>query len=332
VTLVNGHKLVAILALGVMLLALTCIAEAQQSAKIPRIGYLGAASSTANLARVQAFRRGLREVGYIEGKDIIVEYRYADEKYDRLPSLVAELVGLKVGIIVSGGSSVTRPAKEATATIPIVMTNDSDPVGDGFVAALARPGLNITGLSNFAPELSGKRLEILKEVVPTLSRVAVLWTSNDAGTKASLEEVESAAGALKVKVQYLDVQAPKDIETAFRAASKERAEGVLVLAGAILVSRRTQIAAFAIKNRLPAIYHRSEFAEDGGLMYYGVNLPDLSRRAAVYVDKILKGAKPADLPVEQPKKFDFIINLEAAKQIGLTIPPNVLVRADKVIR
>src|SRR5262245_34580515 len=187
--------------MAILILAVVQTVGAQQPKKVPRIGYLGAASYSANRTRVEAFRQGLREVGYIEGKDIIVEYRYAEGKYDRLPFLVAELVGLKVGIIVSGGSGVTRPAKEATATIPIVMTNDSDPVGDGFVATLARPGRNITGLSNFAPELSGKRLEILKEVVPTLSRVAVLWTSNDAGTKTSLKEVENAAGALKVKLQ-----------------------------------------------------------------------------------------------------------------------------------
>src|SRR5262249_51901921 len=247
--------------LAIVLLISASSAHAQQSVKIARIGYLGAASSTPNLARVQAFRQGLREIGYIEGKDIIVEYRYADQNSDRLPALVSELVGLKVGIIVSGGSSVTRPAREATASIPIVMTNDSDPVGDGFVASLARPGGNVTGLSNFAPELSGKRLEILKEVVPTLSRAAVLWTSNDAGTKASLKEVEHAAEALKVKLQILDVRAPKDIETVFRTAGKGRAEGVLVLSGAILVSQRTQVAALAIKTRLPAIYHRSEFAE-----------------------------------------------------------------------
>jgi putative ABC transport system substrate-binding protein len=274
----------------------------------------------------------LREVGYIEGKNIFVEYRHADEKFDRLPALVAELVGLKVDIIVSGGSTVTRPAKEATATIPIVMTNDSDPVGDGFIASLARPGRNITGLSNFAPELTGKRLELLREIVPKISRVAVLWTSTGSGTRAALQELEGAAGALKVKLQYLDVQNPKDIENAFRAGAKGRAEGVLVMGGAILVSQRVQIVEFAAKNRLPAIYHRTEFVEEGGLMFYGVNLPDLSRRAAVYVDKILKGAKPADLPVEQPIKFEFIINLKAAKQIGLTIPPNVLVRADRVIR
>jgi putative ABC transport system substrate-binding protein len=212
------------------------------------------------------------------------------------------------------------------------MTNDSDPVGDGFVASLARPGGNITGLSNFAPELSGKRVEILKEVVPKLSRVAVLWTSNEAGTRASLKEVERAAEALKVKLQYLDVQSPKDIEAAFRAGGKGRAEGVLVLAGAILVSQRAQIIELATKNRLPAIYHRSEFVENGGLMFYGVKISDLSRRAATYVDKILKGAKPADLPVEQPKKFEFIVNLKAAKQIGLTIPPNVLARADRLIK
>jgi putative ABC transport system substrate-binding protein len=308
------------------------VANAQQPKKIHRIGYLGAASSSANTDRVEAFRRGLREVGYIEGKNIFVEYRHADEKFDRLPALVAELVGLKVDIIVSGGSTVTRPAKEATATIPIVMTNDSDPVGDGFIASLARPGRNITGLSNFAPELTGKRLELLREIVPKISRVAVLWTSTGSGTRAALQELEGASGALKVKLQYLDVQNPKDIENAFRAGAKGRAEGVLVMGGAILVSQRVQIVEFAAKNRLPAIYHRTEFVEEGGLMFYGVNLPDLSRRAAVYVDKILKGAKPADLPVEQPIKFEFIINLKAAKQIGLTIPPNVLVRADRVIR
>jgi putative ABC transport system substrate-binding protein len=308
------------------------VANAQQPKKIHRIGYLGAPSSSANTDRVEAFRRGLREVGYIEGKNIFVEYRHADEKFDRLPALVAELVGLKVDIIVSGGSTVTRPAKEATATIPIVMTNDSDPVGDGFIASLARPGRNITGLSNFAPELTGKRLELLREIVPKISRVAVLWTSTGSGTRAALQELEGAAGALKVKLQYLDVQNPKDIENAFRAGAKGRAEGVLVMGGAILVSQRVQIVEFAAKNRLPAIYHRTEFVEEGGLMFYGVNLPDLSRRAAVYVDKILKGAKSADLPVEQPIKFEFIINLKAAKQIGLTIPPNVLVRADRVIR
>jgi len=325
-------NILALIAIGVTLATCGAGVEAQQPEKVTRIGYLGAASLSANLARVEAFRQGLREVGYIEGKNIIIEYRYAEEKFDRLPALAAELIGLKVAIIVSGGSAVTRPAKEATATIPIVMTNDSDPVGDGVVTSLARPGGNITGLSSLAPELSGKRLEILREVVPKISRVAVLWTSNDAGTRSSLKEVERAAAALKVKLQFLDVQSPKDIETAFRAARKGRAEGVLVVASAIILSQRAQFIELAAKNRLSTMYPRSEYTEDGGLMFYGVNLPDLSRRAAVYVDKILKGAKPADLPVEQPKKFDFVINLKTAKQIGLTIPPNVLARATKIIK
>ena len=213
------------------------------------------------------------------------------------------------------------------------MTQDRDPVGNGFVASLARPGGNITGLSTLAPELSGKRLELLKEIVPKLSRVAVFGTSTSPGNAQALREMELAAGALKVKLQYLDVLDPKDIETAFRAASKGRADAVLMMvAGPVLSAHRTQIAELAVKNRLPAIYTRPEFVEAGGLMTYGVNITDLDRRAATYVDKILKGAKPADLPVEQPTKFEFIINLKAAKQIGLTIPPNVLVRADRVIK
>jgi putative ABC transport system substrate-binding protein len=212
------------------------------------------------------------------------------------------------------------------------MTQAGDPVGSGFVASLARPGGNITGLSSLAPELSGKRLELLTEIVPRLSRVAVLGNSTQPGAAQTLREVELAAGALKVKVQYTDVRGPKDIETAFRAASKGRAEAVLVLAGPVLAAHRRQILDAAVKNRLPAIYPQTEYTEAGGLVYYGANTPDLDRRAATYVDKILKGAKPADLPVEQPQKFEFIINLKAAKQIGLTIPPNVLARADRVIR
>ena len=212
------------------------------------------------------------------------------------------------------------------------MAFDNDPVGNGFVASLARPGGNITGLSTLAPEISGKQLELLKEIVPKLSRVAVLGTSTNPGNAQALKEMELAAGAFGVQLQYLDVLGPKDIETAFRAASKGRADAVLVLASPVLNSHRTQIADLAVKNRLPAIYRRAEFVEDGGLMSYGVSFTDLSRRAATYVDKILKGAKPADLPVEQPTKFEFIINLKAAKQIGLTIPPNVLARADRVIK
>jgi putative ABC transport system substrate-binding protein len=271
----------------------------------------------------------------VERKNIVVEYRYAEGKLDRLPVIAAELVRLNVEVIVTGGPAVTRAVKEATATIPIVMTQDPDPVGSGFVASLARPGGNITGLSTLSPEISGKRLELLKEIVPNLSRVAVLGTSTRRGTAQELKEVELAAGAFGVELQYLDVLDPKDIETAFRAASKSRADAVLMLAsGGVVGPHQTTIIELAVKTRLPVIYGTNgrAFVEAGGLMAYGVNVNDLDRRAATYVDKILKGTKPGDIPVEQPTKFEFIINLKAAKQIGLTIPPNVLARADRVIK
>jgi putative ABC transport system substrate-binding protein len=320
------------LALCAMLLALSFPAKAQQPKKVPQIGFIGAVSPSALSARLEAFRQGLRELGYVEGKNIVIEYRWAEGKLDRLPSLVAELVRLKVDVIVTAGPQATHLAKEATGTIPIVMANDADPVASGVVASLARPGGNITGVSTLAPEISGKQLELLKEIVPRLSRVAVLGTSTIPGNAQSLKETELAAGALGVQLQYLDILDPKDFETAFRAASKGRAGAVLVLTSPIATFQRPQITDLAVKNRLPAIYDRPEFVEGGGLMSYSVSSTDLFRRAATYVDKILKGAKPVDLPVEQPKKFEFIINLKAAKQIGLTIPPNVLARADKVIR
>src|SRR4029453_12500798 len=238
----------------------------------------------------------------------------------------------KVDVSVAGGTTTTRAAKKATVTIPIVMGFDNDPVGNGFVASLAHPGGNITGLSTLAPEISGKQLELLKEIVPRLSRVAVLGNSTTPGTAQARREIELAAGALKVQLQYLDVVSLKDIETAFQAASKGHADAVLALTNPILNQNRKALADLAVKNRLPAIYYSAEFVEDGGLMTYSVSTTDPFRRAAVYVDKILKGAKPAELPVEQPQKFEFIINLKAAKQIGLTIPPNVLARADRVIK
>jgi len=323
-------KKITVLTLSAMLLALCASAEARQAKKVPRIGYLSAGDPDA--ARIEPFRQGLRELGYVEGKNIFIEWRYAEGKLDRLPALAAELVLLKVDVIVTSGPTVTRAAKEATHTIPIVMAFDNDPVGSGVVASLARPGGNITGLSILAPEISGKQLELLKEIVPRLSRVAVVGTSSTPGNAELLKGIELAAGVLKVKLQYLDVLSLKDVETAFRAAGKGRADAVVVLNSPVFSSQRTQIADLAVKSRLPAIYDRPESVENGGLMSYGVNRSDLYRRAAVYVDKILKGAKPADLPVEQPMKFEFVINLKAAKQIGLTIPPNVLARADKVIK
>jgi putative ABC transport system substrate-binding protein len=326
----NGR--ITLLALFALLLALSFSVSAQQPAKIPRIGYLIATSPSVIAARIEAFRQGLSELGYVEGKNIVIDYRYAEGKLDRLPALAAELVRLKVDVIVTAGPTDTKTGKEATRTIPIVMTWDYDPVGSGFVASLARPGGNITGLSMLAPEISGKQLELLKETVPKVSRVAVLSPSSQSGYAQVLREMDLAAESLKIKLQYLDVLNLKDIESAFQSADKGRANAVLVLQSPVTGSHRKQLADLAIKSRLPTISPRSDFVEDGGLMSYGASFVDLSRRAATYVDKILKGAKPADLPVEQPIKFEFVVNLKAAKQIGLTIPPNVLTRADKVIK
>jgi putative ABC transport system substrate-binding protein len=324
--------LVGLLAIVVALTLVGARIEAQEATKIPRIGFLIGTAPSAVVARTEAFRQGLRELGYIEGKNIVIEWRYAEAKLDRLPALAAELVRIKVAVIVAGGPTPTRAAKDATSTIPIVMAQHTDPVGSGLVASLARPGGNITGLSTLAPEVSGKRLELLKEIFPKLVRVAVFGTSKSASSAQELRGVELAAGMLGLKLQLLDIVGPKDVETAFRAASKEHADAALVLSSGVIANRQAEMAELAIKSRLPTMYYRSEFVETGGLMSYGVSFTDLDRRAATYVDKILKGAKPAELPVEQPKKFEFIINLKAAKQIGLTIPPNVLARADRVIR
>lgn len=326
------NKRIFVFALGAIFLTLSFASDAQQTTKIPRIGYLIAVSPAASANRIKVFQQGLHELGYEERNNIVIEYRYAEEKLDRLPALAAELVRLKVDVIVTAGGQATRAAKEATSTIPIVMTNDPDPVASGFVASLAQPGRNITGLSTLAPELSGKRLELLREVVPKLSRVAIVGTSTQPGHPQAIKELDLAAKGFNVQIQYLDVLDSKDVETAFRAAAKGRADGVLTLASPLLRSQRVQLADLAVKHRIPAIYNDIQFVEAGGLIFYGVNFFDLDRRAATYVDKILKGAKPADLPVEQPIKFEFIINLMAAKQIGLTIPPNVLVRADRVVR
>jgi putative ABC transport system substrate-binding protein len=315
-----------------MLFALTVSTEAQQLTKIPRIGFLSSLSPAAVSARMDAFRQGLRELGYVEGKNIVIEYRWAEGKTERLPDLAAELVRLKVDVIVTGGPAVNPSAKKATSTIPIVLSFDNDPVGNGFAASLAHPGGNITGLSTLAPEISGKQMELLKEIIPKLSRVAVFGNSIQPGNPQALKETEIAAKAFKVKLQYQDVLNPKDIESAFREASKARAGAVLVLGNVVVTSHPKQFIELAAKNRLPAMYWSSEFVEAGGLMTYSVSITDLFRRAATYVDKLLKGRTPADLPVEQPMRFEFIINLNAAKAIGLTIPPNVLVRADKVIR
>src|SRR5262244_49819 len=306
-----SRKIICV-ALVALLLTFSVPTEAQQPKKVPRIAYVTAASFSAMEYRIEAFRQGLRELGYVEGKNIIIQLREAEGKLDRLPTLMAELVREKVDIIVAAG-----PAKEATNTIPVVMAQVNDPIGAGFVANLARPGGNITGMSVMAPELSGKQLEVLKEVVPRLSRVAVLGTSTQPGNAETLKETEVAARGLKIQLRYFDIGSTKDLEAAFQAASKEHADALLPLSSPVLFVNRTQIVELATKNRLPAIYYATEYVEDGGLMTYAPNVLELWRRAASHVDKILKGAKPADLPVEQPTKFEFIINLKAAKQIGL---------------
>jgi putative tryptophan/tyrosine transport system substrate-binding protein len=287
---------ITVLTLCAVLFALCGSASAQQPNKIPRIGLLYSVSASSGAPRNEAFRQGLRELGYVEGSNILLEYRYADSKLDRLPELVAELVRLKVDVIVTSGPGPTRSAKAATVTIPIVMARDTDPVGNGFVASLARPGGNITGLSSVAPEISGKHVELLKEIVPRLARLAILGTSTTPGNGQVLKEIEIAAGAFGVTPQYLDVLNAGDIEPAFRAAVKGRAEAILVLGSGIYASRRKQVVDLTVKNRLPAIYRSREYMEEGGLITYGVNPFDLDRRAATYVDKILKGAKPPTCP------------------------------------
>ena len=316
---------------GAFVLAFSFSAEAQQAKKVARIGFLLAPSRSTVSEYVEAFREGLRELGYVEGQNIVIEYRSAEGKFERLSDLAADLVRLKVDVIVTaGGIQAIRPAKNATSTIPIVMTGTADPVASGFATSLARPGGNITGLTLGGPELVGKRLELLKEAVPRVSRVAIFL--NPTSASLWLKDMQASAQALGLRIQSFDVQSVNDLEGAFQAATKWGAGGLTVAGDPVFTSNRKLILEFAAKNRLPAIYPLRRYVEDGGLMSYDAKLADLYRRAATYVDKILKGAKPADLPVEQATKFEFIINLKAAKQIGLTIPLNVLAGADKVIK
>jgi len=303
-----------------------------QQPKLIRIGILVAGPASAVSTRVEALRRGLRERGYVEGKNIALEYRYGDGKLEHMSELAAELVRLKVNVIVTAGSQATRPAKEATHTIPIVMANDNDPVGSGFIANLAKPGGNVTGLANLTTELSGKQVELLKEIRPKLSQIAVLRDLTEPGNPQAVRETDLAVQAYRLERQYLDVRVSTDIGPALLAANKKNAEALLVLPSAVFNQYRKQIVDLALNNRWPGMYPRAEYVEEGGLMTYGSSTTDLFRRAAIFVDKILKGAKPAEIPVEQPIKFDLVLNLKTAMQIGLTIPPNVLARADRVIR
>jgi putative ABC transport system substrate-binding protein len=315
--------------LTTVLLATVSSTEAQQAKKVHRLGVLNLAGVT---FQREAFLQGLSELGYVEGKNITIEYRSAEGKYDQLPDLAAELVRLKVDVILTQSTPAAVAAKNATTTIPIVMAGGSDPVATGLVASLARPGGNITGITIMNAETAGRRLALLKETSAKVSRVAILWNSTNPGAAVVFKQTQTAAQDLGLQLQSLDVQSANALEGAFKGATRGGANALVLLASVPVSNHLRQVADFAVRNRLASIYDRSDFVEAGGLMSYGTHLPEMFRRALIYVDKILKGAKPADLPVEQPMKFELVINLKTAKQIGLTIPQSVLYRADKVIK
>ena len=330
-------KSVFCVALYALLFALCSFADAQQPGKTPRIGVLITASASNAIRRVQALQQGLRELGYTEGKNIVIEYRYAEGKPESLPERVDELIRLNVDVIVTDTSNAINAAKNATKTIPVIFTTANDPVGDGQVASLARPGGNLTGLSILALDLNGKRIELLKEAFPSISRVGFLTamsttTGGQRLAEQRFKEAETAAKGLGLRLLFVSAKGAEDLESAFNAAKRAGVQALLAHPSTFVATNRARIIDLTIKHRLPVIYGSREHAEAGALMSYGPDLVDNYRRAATYVDKILKGAKPAELPVEQPMKFEFIINLKTAKQIGLTIPPNVLARADRVIR
>ena len=308
------------------------IAQAQQSGKIPRIGFLGNSTAALEENLVGPFREGLRNLGYVEGKNILTEYQWAEGKYDRFPALIGELVAQKVEVIVTAGTPASLAVKKAAPSIPLVMIAVGDPIGTGLIKSLANPGGNVTGLTSIAADLEGKRIELLREVIPKLSHVAVFWNPASSFQVIAEKEVQAAARAFKMKVLSLGVQSPEQFDNAFATIRKERPRALLVLADRLFLHNRARIMDFATKQRLPGVHAYVELVEAGGLMSYGPSYADMHRRAATFVDKILKGRKPSDLPVEQPMKFDFVINLKAAKQIGVTVPPNVLVRASRVIR
>jgi len=319
------------LLLTVVLLT-ACLVEAQQPGKAPRIGFLSPFSPSATAIWLQAFRQGLQDLGWVEGKTISIEYRYAEGRNDRLPDLAADLVRLKVDILVTSVTPDALAAKSATKTIPIVMAAAGDPVASGLVDSLARPGGNITGLSQMNPDLAGKRLELLKEIVPKISRVAVFWNPQDQMSTISWNELQPPARSLGVQLYSIEIRSSSDFDKAFEDATMARVGALAIMPAPVFVTNLNRIADLAAKSRLPSIFHVKEFVDSGGLVAYGTDRSELFRRAAIYVDKILKGTKPADLPIEQPTKFELMINLKTAKQIGVTIPPSVLYRADKVIK
>ena len=325
---IKVRGLVVLLAFALLIVPLA--ADAQQPGKVPRIGFLGAASASGYAPQLEAFRQGLRELGYVEGRSILIDYRWAEGDYDRLPMLAAELVGLKVEVLVTHGTPGTRAAKGATTTIPIVMAVSGDAVATGLVPSIARPGGNLTGSTFFNPELAAKRLELLKEAVPRITRVAVLLNPDNPVNGPVLQVVGATARALKVEIPQFELRGPGDFEGAFSAMAKRRVEALLIIEDGMLIANARGVADLAAKKRLPSTGFK-EFAEAGGLVGYGVNFPEMFRRAAVFVDKILKGAKPGALPVEQATRFELVVNLKTAKTLGLTIPKPVLVRADTLI-
>jgi ABC-type uncharacterized transport system substrate-binding protein len=322
---------ITVLVLSALLLVLSFSAQAQQTKKIPRVGFLSPSAISGEFPRFKAFKRGMQELGYVEGQNVLIEHRTAEGKIANFPKLVAELIALKVDVIVAVSIRVAQAAEQATKTIPIVVTG-ADPVGAGLVESLARSGGNVTGLANLSYDLAAKRLELFKEVVPKASRIAVIWSKDTPNAARWINEMEAAAAVMKIDLKAMEVKGPKDFDPLISTIKRQRQDGFIPLRDPQTVRQLKLIVELAAKNRLPAIYDDRAFAEGGGLMSYGTDLAHLDRRLAVYVDKILKGAKPSDLPVEQPMKFELLINLKAAKQIGLTIPPNVLVRADRVIR
>jgi putative tryptophan/tyrosine transport system substrate-binding protein len=324
---------ITVFALSAMLFALCSSAEAQQTGKVPRLGFLDVTTSAASAVLMEVFRQEMRKLGWIEGKNFTIDSRFAEGKFDRLPGLAADLVRLKVDLIVTTGRAPALAAKNATTTIPIVMMNFPDPVSEGLVASLARPGGNVTGFSSLSYELNTKRLEILKDAVPKLARVGVLQQGGTAPADLSRKEMRAAALALKLKLEEITAEADaKGLESAFQTAKQKQIGAIAIRGGRTFFAERKRIVQLAAKHRLPAIYPQKEYVDEGGLMFYGVDFGDQYRAAAVYADKILKGAKPADLPVQQATKFEFIINLKAAKQIGLTLPPELLARANQVLK
>ena len=328
------HRRAFLAGTGAVLLTAPIVAQAQPAGRATRIGFLSPSSlhDPRTQTFVEAFHQGLRDLGWVEGQNMTIEYRWAEERTERLPDLARDLARLKVDVVVASTSPAVQAAKQATKTIPIVMTNAGDAVATGFVVSIARPEANITGLSMMAGELVGKQLQILKEVVPNLSRVALLWNPTNASNAPQLLHAQDAARTLGVRLHSLEVRGPGEVEGAFAAMTRERAGAVIVLLDSMLVANRTRIAELAVRSRRPAMYGLTDHVRAGGLMAYGPNVADMHRRAATYVDKILKGSKLTDLPVEQPTKFELVVNLKTAKALGLTIPPSLLARADEVIQ